>query len=75
MCTLFLSLTVVARNVPGFVLAYIALMATFTGPFLISRLPSEYLDSFKGILETFTTNEGCCKPNYIIRNLSSTFPF
>lgn len=58
MCGIFLSLTVVARNVSGFALSYLILLAIFTGPLIISRLPSEYLINMKDIVHNIGSNEG-----------------
>ncbi|KAB0794585.1 hypothetical protein PPYR_11424 [Photinus pyralis] len=58
MCGIFLSLTVVARNVSGFALSYLILLAIFTGPLIISRLPSEYLLNVKDIVQNIGSNEG-----------------
>ncbi|KAF5292609.1 hypothetical protein FQA39_LY13942 [Lamprigera yunnana] len=57
MCVIFLSLTVVARNISGFALVYLMLLAIFTCPIMISRIPPDYLLNFRHIFQTMGSNE------------------
>ncbi|KAK4876396.1 hypothetical protein RN001_012818 [Aquatica leii] len=58
LCGIFLSLTVIARNISGFALAYLILLAIFTCPLIVSRIPPDYLTNFKDIIHTMGSNEG-----------------
>lgn len=71
MCGIFFSLTVVARNVSGFALSYLVLLAIFTTPLIISRLPPEYLLNVKEIVETIGSNDGLLAESELLPFISN----
>lgn len=61
MCTVFLVLSILSKNIPGYFLAYIILMLIFSGPLAISKLPNECKNRIASTVQLLNNNEGNAK--------------
>lgn len=65
MCTIFLTMSMLSKNVPGYFLAYIISMTLFFGPLIISKLPSQYKNSIATTIQTLRDNDGIFYLKYL----------
>lgn len=54
----FLFLNFIARNVSGYLFAYLLVLFSFFGPLAVSQLPRKYVESLKDTIQTISRGEG-----------------
>ncbi|CAH1378910.1 unnamed protein product [Tenebrio molitor] len=70
MSFIFLAISFVARNISGYVIVYLALLAIFFIPLLLSKLPPEYLAYIKHIIKALGSERGVLAEDELIPFIS-----
>lgn len=48
----------IGRNLSGYLIVYLFVLAVFFGPLVVSKIPDKYIESFKNGLQVLSKDEG-----------------